>query len=244
MHDFEMPDWATQRVVARQGSAVAHADVPATATAFVVVDMQRYFLDPGSPAEVPPARAIVPNINRLAASLRQAGGLIVWIRTLFTEEALRTVPHFHRILMKPDRFEARCAALAEEAAGSALWPELDCRDEDLVVRKTRYSGMIQGAGDLDAVLRERGIEAVLVAGTMTNACCESTARDAMMLNYRTTMVHDANASLRDDEHAAALINFHLFFGDVVSTQDLLLRYGEIEPAEAKPSPPGRPVSVG
>ncbi len=224
MHKFEMPDWATQRVVARQGSAVAHAGVPASATALVVVDMQRYFLDPGSPAEVPLARAVVPNINRLASGLRQAGGLVVWIRTLFTEEALHSISHFHRILMKPERFEARCAALAEEADGSALWPELDVRDEDLVVRKTRYSGMIQGAGDLHETLRERGIDSMLVAGTMTNACCESTARDAMMLNYRTSMVHDANASLRDDEHAGALINFHLFFGDVVSTEDLLLRY--------------------
>lgn len=235
MHKFEMPDWATRRVVARQGSAVAHADVPASATALVVVDMQRYFLDPGSSAEVPPARAIVPNINRLAAALREAGGLVVWIRTLFNEEAHRTIPHFHHILMKPDRFEARCAALAEEAEGSALWPELDCRDGDLVVGKMRYSGMIQGAGDLDAVLRARGIEAVLVAGTMTNACCESTARDAMMLNYRTTMVHDANASLRDDEHAAALINFHLFFGDVVDTDSLVARYRVPQPAQAEPA---------
>ncbi|WP_248313518.1 isochorismatase family cysteine hydrolase [Bosea sp. F3-2] len=106
------------------------------------------------------------------------------------------------------------------------------REEDLIVRKTRYSGMIQGAGDLHEALRRRRIEAVLVAGTMTNACCESTARDAMMLNYRTSMVHDANASLRDDEHAAALINFHLFFGDVVSTEDLLLRYQAFEQSDA------------
>lgn len=224
MHPFTMPDWAMRRVVGRQGRSVVHDDVPAAATAFVVVDMQRYFLDPGSQAETPPARAIVPNVNRVAAALREAGGLVVWIRTLFTREALETIPHFHRILMQPKMFEARCAALAEDAAGSQLWPELDVRDEDLVVRKTRYSGMIQGAGDLDATLRSRGIEAILVGGTMTNACCESTARDAMMLNYRTTMIHDCNASLCDEEHAAALINFHLFFGDVVGTDEIVRRY--------------------
>ena len=224
MHPFTMPEWASQRVIARQGRAVAHGDVPAAGTAFVVVDMQRYFLDPGSQAEAPLARAIVPNVNRVAAALRAAGGLVIWIRTLFTQEALETIPHFHRVLMQPKVFEARCAALAEEASGSALWPELDVRDEDLVVAKTRYSSLIQGAGDLHDVLKARGIEAILVGGTMTNACCDSTARDAMMLNYRTTMVHDCNASIRDEEHAAALINFHLFFGDVVGADEIVARY--------------------
>lgn len=223
MHNFTMPDWAIDRVVARQGRASAHGGVPASATALVVVDMQNYFMAPGSRAEVPRARAIVENVNRLAGSLRDAGGLVVWIRTLFTQDALDTIPHFHHELMTREGFEARCAALAEDAPGSALWPELDVRGGDLVVGKTRYSAFIQGASDLDATLRGKGVEAVLVAGTMTNACCDSTARDAMMLNYRTTMVHDANATLRDDEHEAALVNFHLFFGDVAGTDEVIAR---------------------
>lgn len=224
MHDFEMPQWAVDRVLARQGKALAHRDVAPERTALVVIDMQNHFLEPGAGGETPPARNIVPAINRAAAALRRAGGLVVWVRTLFTDGALHTIPHFHRTLLTPERFEARCAALGEEAHGSKLWPELDVGDGDLVVGKTRYSAFIQGASDLDGILRARGIEAVLVAGTMTNACCESTARDAMMLNYRTTMIHDANASLRDDEHAAALVNFYLFFGDVTDVSELETRF--------------------
>lgn len=225
MHEFEMPQWAVDRVLARQAAPGVHHPVAAERTALVVIDMQNHFLAPGSGGETPPARAIVPAVNRLAAALRDAGGLVVWVRTLFTEAALLTIPHFHRVLLTPERFAARSAALAEDAEGSALWPGLDVRDGDLIVGKTRYSAFIQGASDLDAILRARGIEAVLIAGTMTNACCESSARDAMMLNYRTTMVHDACASLRDDEHAAALINFYLFFGDVADTATLAARYG-------------------
>ncbi|MBK5961517.1 hydrolase [Rhodoplanes elegans] len=232
MHPFEMPDWAVERVRARQGCALAHRDVAPERTALVVVDMQNHFMAPGAGGETPPARAIVPAVNRLARALRDAGGLVVWIRTLFTEGALHTIPHFHRTLLTPDRFDARAAALAEHAPGSALWSELDVRDGDLVVGKTRYSAFIQGASDLDGILRARRIEAVLVAGTMTNACCESTARDAMMLNYRTTMVHDANASLRDDEHAAALINFYLFFGDVTDVAELEARWAGTATAAA------------
>lgn len=224
MHEFEMPRWATDRVLARQGATLAHRDVRPEKTALVVIDMQNHFLAPGAGGETPPARAIVPAVNRLAAALRDAGGLVVWVRTLFTEGALHTIPHFHHTLLTPDRFAARSAALAPSAAGSELWPELDVREGDLVISKTRYSAFIQGASDLDGILRARGMEAVLVAGTMTNACCESSARDSMMLNYRTTMVHDACASLRDDEHAAALINFHLFFGDVTDVDELEIRY--------------------
>jgi ureidoacrylate peracid hydrolase len=224
MHGFVMPNWATERVVRRQGKPSAHADAPAERTAFLVVDMQNYFLAPGAPAEVPMARAIVPNINRLASSLRAAGGTVVWIRTLFTEQALRDVSHFHHILLRPEVMRRRCAELAEEAEGSALWPELDVQAGDMISRKTRYSAFIQGASDLHDVLRQRGIEAVLVGGTMTNVCCDSTARDAMMLNYRTTMVSDANASATDEEHSSALINFHLQFGDVVTTDDVIARY--------------------
>ena len=232
MHDFKMPQWAIDRVLARQGKLLAHDDAAPERTALVVIDMQNHFLDQGEADAPPPAQSIVPAINRAAAALRQAGGLVVWVRTLFTHGALHTIPHFHQTLLTPQRFEARCAALSEEAHGSQLWPELDVRGEDLVVGKTRYSAFIQGASDLDGILRARGIEAVLVAGTMTNACCESTARDAMMLNYRTTMVHDANASLRDDEHAAALVNFYLFFGDVTDVAEL----------EARFRPSGEPTS--
>lgn len=177
IHPFEMPDWAMQRVLARQGRVLAFDDRPAASTALVVVDMQNYFLDPESPASVPNARAIVPNINRLAGALRAAGGQVVWIRTLFTDDALATIPHFHRELLSPERFETRCAALAREAEGSQLWSGLDVLDGDMIVEKTRYSGMIHGAGAMEDSLRAAGIDTLLITGTMTNACCESTARD-------------------------------------------------------------------
>jgi ureidoacrylate peracid hydrolase len=77
--------------------------------------------------------------------------------------------------------------------GHALYPELDVAERDLRVRKTRFSALIQGSSDLDAMLRARGIETLIVVGTATNVCCESTARDAMMLNYKVFFVSDANA---------------------------------------------------
>jgi Isochorismatase family len=60
-------------------------------------------------------------------------------------------------------------------------------------------------------------------GTVTNVCCESTARDAMMLNFRTIMVSDGNAAANAEEHNASLIAFYLTFGDVMDTDFVIQR---------------------
>ena len=68
------------------------------------------------------------------------------------------------------------------------------RPEDLTVEKNRFSAFIQGSSDLAAVLRGRGLDTILITGTVTNVCCESTARDAMMLNFKTVMITDGKPS--------------------------------------------------
>ena len=66
-------------------------------------------------------------------------------------------------------------------------------------------------------MRESGIDTILVAGTVTNVCCESTARDAMMLNYKVVMVSDCNAADNDDDHNGTLRAIYLTFGDVMDS---------------------------
>lgn len=69
MHQFEMPQWAIDRVVARQGKPLVHRDVPAQKTALVVIDMQNHFWRPAADGGRQPARDIVPAVNRLATAL-------------------------------------------------------------------------------------------------------------------------------------------------------------------------------
>ena len=71
---------------------------------------------------------------------------------------------------------------------------------------------------------------MIVTGTVTNTCCESTARDAMMLNYKTVMVSDANAAASDEEHNASLANILRIFGDVMSTDEVIERLVAAAPA--------------
>ena len=77
------------------------------------------------------------------------------------------------------------------------------------------------ASNLAEVLRGRGLDTVLITGTVTNVCCESTARDAMMLNYKTVMVSDACSAFTPQEHAASLDSFLLNFGDVQTTEEVM-----------------------
>jgi ureidoacrylate peracid hydrolase len=113
--------------------------------------------------------------------------------------------------------------LSEAAPEFELYPELEVRSTDSRVTKIHYSALVVESSNLNALLRERGIETLLVAGTATNVCCESTARDAMMLDYRTIMVSDANATWTDAEHSATLDLFVAFFGDVLTTDEAIAR---------------------
>jgi ureidoacrylate peracid hydrolase len=222
MHRYVVPEAVKERVLLRQGKFLSHDTIDAGRAALVVVDMQNYFVAEGFPLEVPLARAIVPNINRMAKAMRAAGGTVVWIQTT-SAGALESWGNLHKHMLTPERSQKRLAGLDEASEGFKLYPPLEPAPTDLRVKKLKYSAFIAGSSDLDAQLKSRGIDTLLITGTVTNVCCESTARDAMMLDYRVIMLSDGNASLTDEEHAASLNNFLIFFGDVMSTDEAAAR---------------------
>lgn len=223
MRGVQMPDWAIRRAVGRRGAAHPFADLDPRTTALVVIDMQVGFLHPrGGYMESEAARAAVPAVNTLATAMRDAGGLIAWVQNTHDESCLREWTVQQR-MNTPEANARRNAAMTPGAPGRALWPELDVRPGDEVVPKRRYSAFIQGSSDIVQRLRARGIDTVLIAGTLTNVCCDSSARDAMMLDFRTVMVSDACASTSAEEHDAALAAFYATFGDVMDVAFIVQR---------------------
>lgn len=222
MHDYVVPDLVRSRALRRQGKLVSHDTIDAARSALIVIDMQNYFVAEGFPLEVPVAREIVPNINRLATAMRDVGGTVVWVQTTATGGMERWGNH-HRYTLSAEGARVRLANLDEAAEGFKLYPALEPAPGDARVKKITYSAFIAGSSDLDALLRRRGIETVLIVGTVTNVCCKSSARDAMMLDYRVIMVSDANAALTDEEHAATLNSFLVAFGDVMTSDDVIQR---------------------
>ena len=217
---------ASPKTLARVGRArgqLGHASPwEPDRTALVVIDMQHYFIDPGAPGEVPGASGIVPAINRLADGLRRAGGLVVWVSTTAQGARNRWARH-HDSVLSAERAALRLASLEPGTPFHALVQELDVRAQDLRIEKIHFSAMLPQSSNLDAALRARAMENLLIAGVATNVCCESTARDAAMHDYRVAMVSDVTATWTEAEQHATLDIFMEFFGDVVSVEEALDR---------------------
>jgi ureidoacrylate peracid hydrolase len=221
IHDIDIPRWVVDRVIARRGAEHAFADLDPARTALIVIDMQNAFMLPGVAfVEIATAPGIVPNINRLAAAMRAAGGTVVWVVTTYTEQVAVGWSTYYQ-LSTPGNGARRSRALIKGTEGHRIWAGLDVRQGEAIVEKTKFSALVEGSSDLDALLRERGIDTLLITGCLTDVCCESTARDAMMLNYQVVMVTDANAADTDADHNSALCAFYSSFGDVMST-DLVI----------------------
>lgn len=188
----------------RRGRRHAYERLMPTRTALVVIDMVPFFL-----RENPYCRGIVPNIARLADALRSAGGMVAWVLPKAGEPSPWAI----------EFFGPKIAALYAASGGSGplaerLPPEFDLHPEDLVVEKSVASAFFPGSSALSSLLAARGIDTVLITGTVTNICCESSARDASTLGYRVIMIADANAARRDQDHNSALYNVYRSFGDV------------------------------
>jgi len=217
MHNIAIPQAVIDRVVSRRGKEHIFDDLEPSKTALVVVDMQNAFMMEGvAHAFVMSAQDIVPNVNRLASAVRRTGGKVVWIQTIWTEEGGSEWSILDSMSL-PHWTTKRIEALSRGSKGWELWAGLEVKPEDLVVEKQRFSAFIQGSSELHDILKARGLDTLLITGTVTNVCCESTARDAMMLNYKTIMVSDGNAASTDEEHNASLAAFYSIFGDVMST---------------------------
>ena len=227
------------RVLGMRGKLHCLERIDPARCALLVVDMQNYYLKPGFQAEIAAAREIVPAINRAARSLRALGGRVIWIQTA-ADGSDRDWSFMNEYLMSPQRRARRMAELAQGSEGFALWHALETQPGDLTVVKRRYSAFIDGSSSVEHELRSAGIDTVLISGTSTNVCCESTARDAMMLNFRTVMLADALAAQNAQTHVGSLTNCLLHFGDVMNVDEAL---AGMTPATGKIQPRAEPASA-
>lgn len=223
MHEIKLTDAVIERAKRRRGDIHPFGDFDPARTALLVVDMQNGFVDPDISVSVPGAHEIVPNINRIADGLRAAGGLVVWIQMVLGAAEEKNWGNWFDGFAQPELRKALIEALTEGSHGFELWPDCDAQDGDAWVVKNRFSAFIQGASNIEELLKTHDIDTLLVTGTVTNVCCESTARDAAMLNYKVIMVSDGNAARTDEEHNATLNNLFNIFTDVQCTDEIVAR---------------------
>ena len=221
MHKSVIYPSVVDRIEQRRGGIPVFNSLNCKQTAHIIVDLQNGFMAPGAVAEIAEARAIVPTVNRISDAVRIAGGLVVYIQNTFDEVAIRTWSTYFDYFCSPARRQRMIDAFTPGTEGHALWPGLDVRPDDLKVPKRRFGAFAPGASDLHAILQERGIDTLIITGTASQVCCESTARDAMMMNYKVFFIADGNATFTDDEHNATVSAMAYTFCDVISSDSVI-----------------------
>lgn len=225
MHDIQISDEIIDRITKRRGRVHIFDKLDAKKTALVVIDMQNAFCKEAAPVEVPLSRNIVPNINRLAAALRDAGGDVVWIISEFSHHrGVSEWENFFTHIVASEVRDRTMAYMEPGAEGTKLWHELTNNDEDIYLSKNRYSCLAPSSSQLERVLRSRGVDTLLIAGTKTNICCETTARDAFDMDFKVVLVSDCCAALSDREHQATMESIIQQFGDVMNTDEVIERF--------------------
>lgn len=209
-----------ERVEARRSDFHPFQHLEGSRTALIVIDMQEAFLAENAPAYIPSAKGAVPAINRVAEILRTAGGLVVWVISTYGPDPADRWPILFDHLFTGERSKALHEALTEGSPGHQLWTDLDRRPEDIVVTKNRSSAFLGSRGALERLLAEHGIDSVLIAGTATSVCCEATAREASMRDFKTIMVTDACAGVSPAADQATFTTFIQSFGDIATTEEI------------------------
>lgn len=217
---FEMPDYVIDRIMAKRGRLHVFEALRPADTALVVIDMQNAFVKGKVKAET--ALAVMPTINTLAARLRDLGGRVAWVQLRAGDSEGKSIAElYHKYFFSEAGAEAHRSSLTPGEWGYEICDELDVQEDDIKAWKSRHSAFVPGHGDLHGQLTAAGIENLLIAGTVTNFCCETTGRDAMMLDYRAVMLSDCCAARFPEDHAAGLTTFFQSFGDVYTANEII-----------------------
>ncbi|MDR2381038.1 MAG: cysteine hydrolase [Bifidobacteriaceae bacterium] len=224
MHNVSLDNETLARIHKWRGSCHVFDHVDPLRTCHLVIDLQNAYTQVGSAMHVPNADRVIPSVNLVSRALRDSGGINVFTRMTVTSQTWSTWSVWLNDFCGAERREATVAALSTGNTLHGLDSALDVLDQDLVWDKTRYSAFLPESDGFEEMLVSRGIDTLIISGTVTNCCCETTARDAMQRNFRVLFLSDATAALSDRDHNATLNNMLAIFADVrtaASTVDLI-----------------------
>lgn len=211
-HPSGIDEKVVAKVMSRRGRLHAFESLNPALTALVVIDLMRASVENDEAC-----REIVSPINQVAAALRGRGGTVAWVTAAPMPLESPVLAAIHG----PQRLRHFQDAARPEDPRSQLWHELATQAGDIHAKKQGYSAFFPGRCDLHAQLQRRKLDTLLIAGTVTNICCESSARDAVELGYRVVMISDANTGHAHGLHEAALTTIYRCFGDVRPTAEVL-----------------------
>jgi ureidoacrylate peracid hydrolase len=186
-------------------------------TALIVVDMQNIWVHPRGSRYLPSSEDIVPKIRRLLDFCHGGKVPVIYLYTTKRKD-LADVGIFADI--KPQTHDADDAwNNFEGSPGAEIYEPVKPTPDDIVVKKFRYSGFY--GTQLENLLRAMKRDTIAITGVATNVCCDSTARDGAMRDFKVLFLSDCNASFSQAEQEATLSNFDKHFGVVMDSPTLM-----------------------
>ena len=176
-------------------------------TAILVIDVINDFVSGVLGSER--VAAIVPNIERLLSHARKTGAPVVYI----------TDAH----LPDDKEFEIWPRHAEEGSEGAQVVEEIRPEEGDYHLLKRRYSCFY--ATGLDALLRELGIDKVVLTGLVTNICIQHTAADAFFRGYKIIVPRDCVEAPTDEAQRSSLRYMEEMYRAEVTTSDALIKRG-------------------
>lgn len=197
-------------------------------TALLIIDMQNAFLAEGAAFEAPAGRAMIPNLERLLRHMREHDLPVVWVVTDHSP------PRGGLVLTKsPAVREDRVCWAGDESF--ELYPDMPQPESgEYRVLKHKYDAFFET--DLNSLLRNLGVETVLITGVTTSICCDSTARSAFHHDYNVAFVSDATGDDDDQIHEVTLRIMDVLFGRVITTGDAIAEMQEMSAAQEHQGP--------
>lgn len=184
--------------------------------ALLVIDMQNDFVLEGFPMEVPMARERLGTMREVVARCREAG-----VPVIYTQQILLDSFDISPLETAYQPW-LREAGMRDGTYGAEIVAELKPEPGEVVIRKHRYDAFhnTQLAGVLNTVRGLHKVDTVIISGTLTEVCCESTARSAFMRDYQVVFLADATGALSDEAQEATLRSMGKFFGRVLTSAEL------------------------
>lgn len=156
--------------------------------ALLVIDMLNDFVNEDGALPVPIAKKLIEPINQQIKKFRERGEPIIFICDAHDED---------------DReFKAWPKHAVEGTEGAEVVKELDKRPEDIVVKKKRYSAFYDT--NLEEILKEKGVDTLVMTGVLTDICVMHTATDAAMRNYKVIVLENCIGSASNEAHDWAI----------------------------------------
>jgi len=156
--------------------------LPKEKSALIIVDMQNDFVHPKGKLFVPTAPGTVEPIKRLLEKARAKNVLVIYTQdTHYLDDPEFKIWGEHAVV---------------GTWGHQIIDELKPQiPQEIIVQKTRYDGFF--GTPLDNILRSRGVEYVVITGTVANICVLHTASSAALHGYKVVLPVDAISALTE-----------------------------------------------